>query len=319
MAGYVKPRIGHPAQKTGIQNPAKTAETEFRLATACVAGHVVPGDGERNSVPSRVIFLDKEAKLHRGWNKLSQSFRSRFEVVVAQSEPLRDAVYRVRHVVYCEEFAFERPSSKQREVDRYDAHSTALLVRDLLASDFIACARIIHANPDEPDDPLPFEIATKGKLDRALLETQPIPRALVGEISRLAVVSQFRRRRTDANTPAPLSEHDFSEGESSRFPFILAGLYLGIVALAQIEGLERLYLLTEARLAAHIRRIGVDITPIGEPVEHRGSRIPSMLEVSKVTAGISGYIRPLYEAIHDGIARQMRSEGSCVSVPAAIE
>lgn len=241
--------------------------------------------------------------MDRGRNRLSDSFHARFEVVLAETAELKDAVYRVRHAVYCEEFGFEPTTSAQREIDRYDACATALLIRDLHDAQFIACARIVHTNPLAPDEPLPFEIATKGRLHQEMVTADPVPRSQVGEISRLAVVSRYRRRRTDAGSPAPLSDDDFKEGPSSRFPFILAGLYLGIMAAAQLEGLVRLYMLTEERLARHINRVGVKVVPIGELVEHRGPRLPSMIDVPAVTAGFPGPIKPMYEQIRAKIAQ----------------
>src|SRR5581483_1155999 len=231
--------------------------------------------------------------LHHGWQKLVESFQARFEVVPANSDSLRDEVYRVRHRVYCEEFRFERISEDGLERDQYDHCSTSILIRDVPAGEFIACARIVHTNPCSPADPLPFEVATQGRLNESLLCSRPVNRASVGEISRLAVVSRYRRRKGDAGSPAPLSHEDFSEAPGSRFPFILAGLYVGILASASIEKMQRLYLLSEARLATHIGRIGVGIIPIGEPIEYRGMRIPSMIEVAEVTTALRGYIHTL--------------------------
>lgn len=242
--------------------------------------------------------------MHKGWNKLSETFHARFEVVPAVDDALRRAVYRVRHDVYCQEFGFERPNSEKQEVDRFDQHSTALLVRDIVDNQYIACARIVRARPDSQLEPLPFELVTNGHLHE-WLKQDPVSRREVGEISRLAVAAQFRRRRTDIG-PAPLSEHDFSQGHSAqRFPFIMAGLYLGLLALAQLQGLTRLYLLSEARLANHLGRLGVEITQIGEPVEHRGIRVPSMIRVPTVVAALHGFIRPLYDEIHAAIEARL--------------
>lgn len=244
--------------------------------------------------------------MHKGWNKLGETFHARFQVVPALDDGLRRAVYRVRHAVYCEEFGFEQTNSEQLETDHFDADSTAILIRDRPANQYIACARIVHVSDSSPDEPLPFELVTAGRLYSWLAEDH-VERVRVGEISRLAVASQFRRRRTDVG-PAPLSEHDFAYGGAvQRFPFIMAGLYLGLLAVADLQGLERLYLLTEQRLANHLARLGVEITQIGEPVEHRGLRVPSMIRVQSVVAGLQGFVRPLYAEIHDGISRQIQS------------
>lgn len=243
--------------------------------------------------------------MHKGWNKLSETFHARFQVVPALDDSLRRAVYRVRHTVYCEEFGFEQTNSEQLEMDHFDADSTALLIKDLLENQFIACARIVHVSPSSPNDPLPFELVTAGHLYPWLTEDKT-ERHRIGEISRLAVASQFRRRRTDVG-PAPLSEHDFAYGGAvQRFPFIMAGLYLGLLAVADLQGLDQLYLLTEQRLANHLSRLGVAVTQVGEPIEHRGLRVPSMIRVQSVVAALQGFVRPLYVEIHEKISKHIR-------------
>jgi hypothetical protein len=36
---------------------------------------------------------------------------------------------------------------------------------------------------------------------------------------------------------------------------------------------------------------------IGEPIEHRGSRYPSMMSVEEIIDGLSFFVRPLFEVI----------------------
>lgn len=230
---------------------------------------------------------------------LGENFRTRFEVVPGLTEALRDAAYRLRHAVYCQDLGFEPLQPDGREVDRYDAQSTPLLVRHVPTAEFVACARLVRADPGAPDAPLPFELTCRDVLDTALLHAQPMPRQRIAEVSRLAVISKFRRRKGESRTPVGLSDGDF---EAGRFPYILIGLYLGVVALGALQGVERLYLLSEPRLASHFSRLGVQIVQIGGPVEHRGLRIPSMISVPGLVAGLNRYVRPLYEVIHGQLA-----------------
>lgn len=231
---------------------------------------------------------------------MGDKFRTRFEVVPALTEQLKEQSYRLRHQVYCEDLGFEPRRADGRETDSFDSHATAILVRHVVTRQFIGCARLIHPHPDAPDDPLPFELTCRGTLDRALLNAQPLPRSQIAEVSRLAVVSTFRRRKGEAVVPAALSDADF---EGGRFPYLLIGLYLGVAALGQLQGVERLFLLSEPRLAQHFARLGVDIVQIGGPIDHRGTRIPSMMSVSRLVARLNTHVKPLYLAVQD----QMRS------------
>src|SRR4029450_12022227 len=65
--------------------------------------------------------------------------------------------------------------------------------------------------------------------------------------------------------------------------YITVSLYLGMIAQARRQGIERRLLLTEVRIASHLSRLGVRVQHIGGPVEHRGSRVPSLIMVDEVS------------------------------------
>ena len=73
--------------------------------------------------------------------------------------------------------------------------------------------------------------------------------------------------------------------------------YLAIVAMAKREGIETLFVLTEPRLAEHFSKLGVKITQIGGPVEHRGIRIPSMMDVDGIIKGLRFFVKPIWRVI----------------------
>ena len=241
---------------------------------------------------------------------LREGFRSRFEVVPALSSTLVEEVYRVRHRVYCEELGFEaiRPDALER--DEYDDQALHLLLRKAGDGAPVGCARLVRPNSTDPSAPLPFERFCAASLDRSIVDPAKLPRRTIAEVSRLAVMSEFRRRKGEARQPAPLSDGDFGTEESPRFPYILVSLYLGIVAMAGIHGIESLFMLTEPRLAGNFAKLGVTIRQIGSPIEHRGLRIPSMMSVSGIVSGLNEYARPLYLELMQEVARTLRTRGA---------
>ncbi|MBW8849082.1 MAG: hypothetical protein JF607_29525 [Burkholderiales bacterium] len=74
-------------------------------------------------------------------------------------------------------------------------------------------------------------------------------------------------------------------------------LYLGAAAVARRLSVENVFVLTEPRLATHFARLGFDIRQIGDPIEHRGVRVPSVLSSSKVVNNLRPLIKPLYAVI----------------------
>jgi N-acyl amino acid synthase of PEP-CTERM/exosortase system len=243
---------------------------------------------------------------------LGARFAQLFELTPALDAESLDLVYRIRHDVYCRDLGWEATRDDGRETDRFDAHSWHCLLRQRDTGDPVGCTRLIVPRADDPFAPLPFEDTCRDTLDRSVADPSRMARASVGEVSRLAVVSTFRRRKGEATVPLPAGESDFTplhEGERERFPFVPVSLYLGAAAMALRLGVEHVFVLTEPRLARHFERIGFDIRPVGGPVEHRGTRVPSLLSSSKVVQTLRPTIRPLYEVIAASVERAFRAAG----------
>ncbi|MEO7558962.1 MAG: PEP-CTERM/exosortase system-associated acyltransferase [Nitrosospira sp.] len=228
---------------------------------------------------------------------LGNAFKQYFEIVPAYSEALKDEVYRVRHQVYCEDLKFERVRPDRREIDEHDANSLHLLIRNVKTKEFIGCTRIVRTEPENPHYSLPFEIACANALDLSIVDPAKLPRQSIAEVSRLAVIARYRRRKGEATKTVGISDEDFGTPDLPRFPYIPIGLYIGTIELARLNGIDTLFVLTEERQATHFSKLGVKLQIIGSPVEHHGKRIPSMMSVSGIIHNMRSIFRPLYRTI----------------------
>jgi N-acyl amino acid synthase of PEP-CTERM/exosortase system len=231
---------------------------------------------------------------------LRENFRRWFEILPATSARLRDEAFRLRHGVYCEDLGFEPRRADGLERDEHDPHAIHLLIRHGPSAAFVGCVRLICLPPGREMQRLPFERLCSGLAPGAVPDT-PERRARIAEVSRLAVVRAFRRRRGEHAHPAPVSDADFSGAPTLRFPYVLVGLYLGVVAAAMLHGIQRLFVLTEPRLGEHLHRLGLRVIRIGPPVEHRGPRVPSMIDVAPVAEGLHPMGRPLYDHVYESL------------------
>lgn len=239
---------------------------------------------------------------------LGERFLRSFELTPALDEAEREQVFRIRHEVYCRDLGWEPVREDGREFDEFDAHSFHCLLRTRSTGAPVGCTRLILARPADPAYPLPFETGCKDVLDRALADPGRMPRHGLGEVSRLAVLKAFRRRKGEEAVAASVTEDDFAiRGAEERFPFIPISLYLGAAAVARHLDIEHLFVLTEPRLASHFARIGFDIRPVGGAVEHHGVRVPSLLSSSKVVQGLRPMIRPLYDVIAQAVNDAFRA------------
>lgn len=229
----------------------------------------------------------------------NERFGQYFRVAPALDQQSLDEVHFIRHDVYARELGYEKVRADQRETDRYDRHSLHCIVRthgEPVRP--VGCARVVMTDPLAPHSLLPFETVCKDTLDRSIIEPAALPRDQVAEVSRLAVMGEFRRRKGELDRPVTLSEQDSGGNPASRFPNIPFSLYFGAVALAQRQGIEYLFTLTEPRLARHFSRCGVKIQVIGAPVEHRGLRVPSLMRVSEMYSSLRSIIRPIWHEVH---------------------
>jgi N-acyl amino acid synthase of PEP-CTERM/exosortase system len=241
---------------------------------------------------------------------LSQGFKKYFDIAPAVVEPFQGEAYGVRHKVYCEELGFEpvRPDGKER--DEYDDRAVHVLVRSVKYDRYAGCARVVRVDPGDPLSRLPVEKTCEHTIERGIVDPARLPRERIGEISRLAVVSDFRRRKGENDTPMSITREDFGAAQMPRFPYLQVGLYLGAISLAKRLGIEQLFVLTEPRLANHFARLGVKIRQVGGPVEHRGERVPSLMTVSSVEANLPRPVRPLYEMISETIRTGVEAQNS---------
>ncbi len=235
---------------------------------------------------------------------LGHGFSKYFRVDPATDDAMRDEVFRIRHEVYCQELRFEPERADRREWDEYDAHSLHCLLRTSQSPHQpVGCTRLVLTNPDDRGQPLPFERTCAATLDRSIIDPARLPRERIAEVSRLAVRASYRRRRNENASPMALSEEDFGSVTRPRFPYVPIGLYLGAIALAARNGIDTIFVLTEPRLASHFAKLGVDVRRIGGPVEHRGTRVPSMMDVQSIIANMRFLVRPMWRVVRDEIER----------------
>lgn len=234
---------------------------------------------------------------------LKTRFEQQFRLIPALDGPSQAIVHRIRHEVYCRDLGWEPIKQDGMERDALDSRSISCLLMDHLAGEPVGCTRVIFCN--DVSDALPIELSCEQVFDRTIFDPQTVDRATLGEVSRLAVMRNYRQRRGEAETEASVKAEDFVDrGTQARFPFIPVSLYLGATAVARCIGREHILVLTEPRLATHLSRIGFKAKPIGGAIEHRGTRLPSLIRTSDVEANLRTLIKPLYDVILEGVARE---------------
>jgi N-acyl amino acid synthase of PEP-CTERM/exosortase system len=234
---------------------------------------------------------------------LGDGYRQYFEMMPALETDRIGDVHFIRHDVYARELGFEAVRPDQRETDKYDRHAVHCLVRTINEPKRLAgCARVVLTDPQEPQALLPLELYCRDSIDRTIIDPTKLPRNKIAEISRVAVMGEFRRRKGEGGQEAPVADQDFGDDKQPRFPYIPISLYFAAVQMAQRAGIEYLFTLTEPRLAQHFGKLGVNVITIGEAVEHRGLRVPSMLMANEIYGSLRSLVKPLWHAVEEQMA-----------------
>lgn len=240
---------------------------------------------------------------------LGDGFARHFEVLAATTGDLQEEVFRIRHEVYCQDLGYEPVRIDGLEIDDYDRHAVHCLLRSVTdAHESVGCARMVLTLPDDPTAPLPFEILCGSTINRSIIDPERLDRTRIGEISRLAVRAKYRRRKGEQHVAVGLADTDFGSQDNPRFPYIPIGLYLAATALAKLLDLEWVFVLTEPRLAVHFEKLGLEITQIGAPVEHRGTRIPSVFNTERTIKNMRYLLKPIWLIVLEEMERTLAEQ-----------
>ncbi len=190
-------------------------------------------------------------------------------------------VYRLRYKVYCLECGYEDPCDYQNhiEMDEYDAHSVHIAASEMTTDRIIGTARIILSTDQN------FPMLRYFDIDQSHLETFAIER--VGEISRLAISKDYRRRAADkviyqGNKVIDLdNERDRRNWRLRYENDLVAGLYHSLYAESINLGLTHLYAIMSGGLFTLLQRWGLIWHPLGDARDHHGLRRPFVASIEE--------------------------------------
>ncbi len=200
----------------------------------------------------------------------------RFEVYLCDTDESRSVHFQIRYQVYCMETGFEDPEEffDKKEIDKHDMNSVHFAARDPANGHWIAAMRLVLAGqgtmPSEKLcnlDPIPAELSER--LGRV-------------EFSRLCVLESHRRHNRDRSQVKII---DGSSGRVSktvpnpRYPEILLGFIRAVFAWSRENNVSHCYFLINRALARTLKRLNLELVPVGESCEHRGLRTPYLVDL----------------------------------------
>lgn len=234
---------------------------------------------------------------------LLAAFNQYFEFLHADSEALREEVFRLRYQVYVLEMGFERaeefPDGLER--DAFDARSDHYLLRHRRTGIYAATARMILPDAAAPMDEFPIE--RHCRLYAGAGVSEPEARRHLGEVSRFAVSKAFKKRLGEAGTLTGVAESNvdlyLEEDERRILPHLSFGLLAVELRMMHLHGLNRCYAVMEPALYRLIGRFGLIFHQIGDTVDYHGQRIPCLGQVEEFLPSVKRVAPAVWELMTD--------------------
>ena len=240
---------------------------------------------------------------------LARNFTQYFRVRLAATHQQQRYAYAIRYQVYAEELGWEPLDESRLESDVCDGYATHCLLEHRRSGDIAGCVRVVTPPVGRLDARLPCQLHEIPMTEQQKQRLHP--HGEVGEISRLAVPSGFRRRAREAGKPFVLDAHSttgfYTEEERRNFPNISIGLYLSAIASVDLSELQRVLVVMEPRLQRHLKRFGLKFHQISTPFELRGTRALFELPREELTAHMELPILDLYRHIREELSDQWQA------------
>lgn len=191
---------------------------------------------------------------------------------------------RIRYQVFCLDRGFEDPEafSTARETDAWDDRSAHFIVQSKKTQQWVAATRLVLPKPGYP---LPID--SLGAFDREKLKDPSMP---VAEISRFCIIRNRDPATLDtAVQPAPNSLEAWGIGpigNSQQFEVTIGMIRTMVIFTLKRKLTYCVFLVTDA-FARLLRKLGLNLTQVGPPIEHRGSRTAYVIDMRETALAMS--------------------------------
>ena len=247
--------------------------------------------------------ITKLIELHR--MNLVDPYHEFFKMVIADSDDLKKQAFQLRYNVYCEELGWEDAAKfpDHLETDEFDNWSDHCLLYHKGSQDYAGTVRLVKTDAAHPERGIPLMQHYDGEFWDTPFHPNNLPLGSYGEISRLALLSTFRKRAGERQTPDGQGKELFQWNHSERrkFPHVALGLYLSAATAGLAHGMNGVYAMMEPRLVRHLRFAGITFEQVGEPVQFRGTRAPFYISKQSLKKNLVKPLRGLLYAIADDL------------------
>lgn len=236
---------------------------------------------------------------------ITSHYQKYFYTIKATTSELQKLAYHLRYQVYFEEQRMIPAQAIQDDIetDIWDSHSIHCLQFHKPSNQPVANVRLIPLETNTTLT-LPIEQHYIKTFDFQGTPVRNLRQGKTGEVSRMAILSSFRRRNSDKSY-SPVTDENNSGKGNKRFPINYMPMSLAFTAIILMMEAHLDYgaALMEPRLARLLMRFGIELQQIGEPMDYFGLRAPYLIYPDKTYQGLPAN----YKALFDFIKQELKN------------
>lgn len=222
------------------------------------------------------------------------TFVKYFNIIPADGDYLIDETLKLRYQVFCEEFEFEDKNNfpDNKEFDQYDSSALHYLILHKSTNKVIASIRLLLAE-SYPKLLLPYKNYCES----------PASNLKQGELSRLVVAKEFRRRQSDGVHPLGVNSynvvpHPVSIIQARNFPLVAVGIMLCGIATSCIAKRDLVFAMMEPKLQKVLAKYGIHFDQVGEVTKYHGLRAAYVINPNQVWETVHPELEKLFYYIY---------------------
>ncbi len=233
-----------------------------------------------------------------------------FRFGLVDDDRIRRDTFRMRYEVYVEEFGFENKEDHPNGLETDEYENKSLHFACLNDNDAVVGTLRLVMNSDQG---FPIEHATQ------LDFPGPMPdRDQIGEISRLTVTKDLRRRKEDGmygvesyitKSQGGVLPDDGSIPEEMRGrknPIIVLGLYQVMYQESKRRNITHWYMITEEKVFHALGKYDFIFNQIGDPVYYHGWRIPYLGVINTIEKNVLEKNPTMYDVMLTSLEPEYR-------------
>lgn len=229
-----------------------------------------------------------------------EAYHKAFEVIEANTDALRERVYRLRHQVWSEGARILDAPNPQ--ADLFDSHAIHHLLIYRTTGETAGVVRVVLPREHEPLDSFPLQTLC----DHPLLQMRERVRNLC-EISQMCVAPKFRRRQEDGRTLPGYTDQDYVDvpvlGKMVRvrrlIPYAPLGLFRAAFETALKHKIPDCLMLVEPDQIHSLTRAGLSWRVLGPRLHRHSAWQPMICNVKNALDSMRARNPPCWEVVSD--------------------